>query len=37
VRRSRFLQCVATMLALLGRFDDAEVAEVTQRALTGLV
>ena len=35
-RRSQFLERVAAMLKLRGRFNDDDVAEVAQRALTGL-
>jgi hypothetical protein len=35
-KRDDFLRRVAAMLALRGRFDDRDVAEVARLALTGL-
>ena len=36
-RRDIFLQRIAAMLKLRGRFDDTDIAEVTALALRGLV
>jgi hypothetical protein len=36
-RRDEFLQRVASMLKLRGRFDNRDIAEVTRLALYGLV
>jgi hypothetical protein len=35
-KRSAFLERVAAMLTLRGRFNDADVADVAARALVGL-
>jgi hypothetical protein len=36
-RRSQFLERVAAMLRLKGRFDDRDVATIVERALVGLL
>jgi hypothetical protein len=36
-RRSLFLERVAAMLTLQGRYDDADVAKVAERAACGLI
>jgi hypothetical protein len=35
-KRDQFLQRLSTMLALKGRFDDRDVADVAKLAATGL-